>query len=193
MSLPKEDRIYTYADYLSWPEDERVEIIGGTPFLQAASSRIHQKVLSELHRQVANFLLGKKCEVYPAPFHVVLDLESEYEKVVDRKHVLEPDIAIICDKEKLDDRGCKGSPDMIVEIVSPSTARKDKIEKFNIYEQAGVKEYWIVEPDEKILSIFTLQDNKRFGRPDLFSEDDQVKVSIFDDLMIDLKMVFAYK
>lgn len=80
---------------------------------------------------------------------------------------------------------------MIIEITSPSTARKDKIEKFGLYEQAGVKEYWIVEPDEKILSIFTLQDNERFGRPHLYSEEKQAKVSIFDDLIIDLEMVFS--
>lgn len=191
MSLPKKDQIYTYADYLSWPEDKRIEIIGGMPILQAAPSRIHQKVLSELHRQIANYLIGKKCEVYPAPFHVVLNLDGEDEREENRKHVLEPDISIICDEEKLDDRSCIGSPDMVVEITSPSTARKDKIQKFGLYEKAGVKEYWIIEPDEKILSVFTLQANKRFGRPNLFSDEKQVNVSIFNDLIIDLEMVFS--
>lgn len=191
MTLPKEERIYTYADYLSWPEDARVELIDGTPYLQAAPSRIHQKILSELHRQVANFLIGIECEVYPAPFHVVLDLEEEIDHERDRQNVFEPDISIICDKTKLDDHGCKGSPDMVVEITSPSTARKDKIEKFNKYEQAGVKEYWIIEPQEKIVSVFTLQNNRRFGRPDLYTDEDQVRVSIFNDLIIDLKMVFS--
>jgi len=190
LSLPKEDQSYTYADYLSWPEEERVEILGGRPYLQAAPSRIHQKVLSEIHRQIANYLLDRECEVYPAPFHVVLDPDEEYEKETDRKHVLEPDISIICDKEKLDDRGCKGSPDLIIEIVSPSTAKRDKIGKFNIYEQAGVREYWIIEPEDKIVSVFTLQNNRRFGRPDLYTEENQVSVSIFEDLIIDLKMVF---
>lgn len=191
MSSPKEKQIYTYADYLSWPESERVELIDGIPYLQAAPSRIHQKVLSELHRQVANFLVGKECEVYPAPFHVVLDLEEEVEYEKDRQNVLEPDISIICDQTKLDDLGCKGNPDMVVEIISPSTVREDKIKKFNKYEQAGVKEYWIIEPQEKIVSVFTLQENQRFGRPDLYTDDDQVKVSIFNDLMIDLSMVFS--
>ena len=190
LSLPKENQSYTYADYLSWPEKERVEILDGTPYLQAAPSRIHQKILSEIHRQIANYLLDKDCEVYPAPFHVVLDPDGEFEKEADRKHVLEPDISIICDKEMLDERGCKGSPDLIVEIVSPSTVRKDKIEKFNLYEQAGVKEYWIIEPENKIVSVFTLQNNRRFGRPDLYTEENQISVSIFEDLIINLKIVF---
>src|SRR5699024_4494686 len=95
----------------------------------------------------------------------------------------------VCSSD-LDERGCKGSPDLIVELVSPSTVRKDKIEKFNLYEQAGVKEYWIIEPENKIVSVFTLQNNRRFGRPDLYTEENQISVSIFHDLIINLKIVF---
>ncbi|WP_066370528.1 Uma2 family endonuclease [Neobacillus fumarioli] len=191
MPLPKEKKVYTYADYLSWPEDERVEIIDGVPYLQAAPSRIHQEILSELHRQIANFLVDKECcKVYPAPFHVVLDLEKNMLNEGEQKNVFEPDLTIVCDLSKLDERGCKGSPDMVIEITSPSTARKDKVEKFNKYEQAGIKEYWIVEPVEKIVSVFTLQENQRFGRPDMYTEEDKVKVSIFDDLIIDLYLAF---
>ncbi|GIN87529.1 hypothetical protein J6TS2_39150 [Heyndrickxia sporothermodurans] len=189
MTLPTEGRIYTYVDYLSWTEDVRAEIIDGIVYFQTAPSRIHQEVLSELHRQIANFLVGKKCKVYPAPFHVVLNLNEETEK--DSKNIFEPDISIICDHSKLDDRGCKGSPDVIIEITSPSTARKDKIEKFNKYEQARVKEYWIIEPNEKIVSVFTLQQNQRFGRPDMYTDEDKVKVSIFENLVIDLTLVFS--
>ena len=190
MSLPKENKVYTYEDYLSWSEDERVEIINGVPYLQAAPSRIHQEVLSELHRQIANYLVDKECKVYPAPFHVVLDLGESVVDDSEKVNVLEPDLTIICDLSKLDDRGCKGNPDMVIEIISPSTARKDKVEKFNKYEQAGIKEYWIVEPTEKIVSVFTLQKNQRFGRPDMYTEDNQVKVSIFEDLVIDLRLAF---
>lgn len=191
MTLPRKNRKYTYVDYLSWPEDERVEIIDGDSYLLAAPSRIHQKVLSELHRQIANFLVGKECEVYPAPFHVVLDLEGNTSNEEDIQHIFEPDITIVCDTSKLDDAGCKGTPDMIVEVISPSTARRDKIVKFNKYEQAGVKEYWIIEPQEKIVSVFTLQENLRYGRPNLYTNEDQVKVTIFDDLIIDLQMVLS--
>lgn len=190
VSIPSENRLYTYADYLSWPEEERIEIIEGIPYSQAAPSRVHQEILSELHRQIANFLVGKDCKVYPAPFHVVLDLDEEMEDEKDQKNVFEPDITIICDQSKLDDHSCKGSPDLIIEIISPSTARRDKIEKFNKYEQAKVREYWIVEPQEKMVSAFTLQQNQRYGRPDLYTDEELIKVSIFEDLTIDLRMVF---
>ncbi|WP_202882529.1 Uma2 family endonuclease [Gracilibacillus saliphilus] len=159
--------------------------------MQATPSRLHQEILSELHRQIANYLVGKTCKVYPAPFHVVLNLEQENQKEEDSQNVFEPDIMIVCDPTKLDDRGCKGSPDLVMEIILSSTARKDKIEKFNKYEQAGVKEFWLVEPQEKIVSVFMLQDNHRFGRPELFTDEDQVTISIFKGLTIDLKMVFS--
>ncbi|MCM3397871.1 Uma2 family endonuclease [Oceanobacillus profundus] len=190
MSLPKEDRIYTYNDYLSWPEDVRVEIIDGRLYMQAAPSRIHQEILSELHRQLANYLVGKACKVYPAPFEVVLYLDEEDKD--DSRNVFEPDITIVCDTSKLDDAGCKGAPNMVIEILSPSTGRKDKLEKFNKYEQAGVQEYWIVEPQEKMVSVFTLEESQNYGRPSLYSDEEEIQVSIFDDLRIDLKTVFSY-
>lgn len=192
MSLLKKERNYNYADYLSWPEDVRAEIIDGALYMQAAPSRIHQKILSELHRQIANYLVGKDYEVYPAPFHVVLNTEDETGNEEESKNVVEPDITIVCDSSLLDDAGCKGSPDMIIEIISPSTGRIDKLEKFNKYEQAGVREYWIVEPQQKLVSVFTLQDNQKFGRPELYSTEDQVKVSILKDLIIELDRVFTY-
>ncbi|MEC1715123.1 Uma2 family endonuclease [Schinkia azotoformans] len=99
-------------------------------------------------------------------------------------------LTIVCNPSKLDERECKGSPDMVIETTSPSTARKDKVGKLNKYEQARVKEYWFVEPAEKIVNVFTLQENQRFGRPDMYIEEEQVKVAIFDDLMIDLHLAF---
>src|SRR5690625_6148076 len=100
LSLPKEDQSYTYADYLSWPEEERVEILGGRPYLQAAPSRIHQRVLSEIHRQIANYLLEREWEAYPAPSQELWDREEEYEKETDRKNVLEPEITITGNMKK---------------------------------------------------------------------------------------------
>lgn len=171
----------------------RAEIIDGSLYIKTAPSRIHQKISTELTRQIANYLVGKDCEVYSAPFSVVLNLDDdEYNQEDDSKNVVEPDISIICDSSLLDDAGCKGTPEMIIEITSPSTGGKDKLEKFNKYEQAGLKEYWIVKPQEKMVSIFTLQENGRFGRPDLYSSEDRVKVSIFDDLFIELEPVFDY-
>ncbi|WP_026485629.1 Uma2 family endonuclease [Caldanaerobius polysaccharolyticus] len=191
MPLPRENKIYTYKDYLSWPDNERWEIIDGNVYLMAPPSRIHQKVLGAIFYQLFNYLQGKSCEVYTAPFGVRLPSGDE-DTDRDIKTVVEPDIVVICDKSKLDDEGCKGAPDLIVEIVSPSTARKDRVEKFNLYEKFGVREYWIVEPESKIVSVFTLQDNKRYGRPEIYTDEDKIKAFIFDSLVIDLKSVFAY-
>ncbi|MFA1821073.1 Uma2 family endonuclease [Virgibacillus oceani] len=192
MPFPEKKQPFTYADYLSWPEDVRAEIIDGSLYMKAAPSIIHQKISIELSRQIANYLVGKDCEVYPAPFHVVLNFDDENKREEDNRDVVEPDISIICDSSLLDDAGCKGTPDMIIKIITPSTGRKDKLEKFNKYEQAGLSEYWIVEPQEKMVSVFTLQKNMRYGRPDLHSSEDRVKVSIFDDLFIELDKVFDY-
>lgn len=189
MPLPKENKTYTYGDYITWPEDKRIELIDGQAYMMAPPSRIHQKVLGGIFYQFFNYLQNKSCEVYTAPFGVRLPSSNE-ENDKDIKTVVEPDIVVICDKSKLDDEGCKGAPDLIVEIVSPSTARKDKLEKFNLYEKFGVKEYWLVEPESKIVSVFTLQDNRRYGRPEIYTDEDKIKVSIFNDLIIDLKAVF---
>lgn len=187
MPLPKPEQKYSYADYLTWDENERWEIIDGVPYMQAAPSRVHQEISGELYLQFGTYLKGKPCKVYHAPFCVRLDIEKND---TDVKNVVEPDITIVCDSNKLDERGCKGSPDMIVEILSPSTGKKDRVDKFNKYEKSGVTEYWVVEPDQKIVSVFLLQNNSRYGRPEMYTEEDKIKVSIFPELEIDLKPVF---
>lgn len=191
MPLPhkRQIKIYTYRDYASWPEEERCEIIDGVLYMQAAPSRIHQEILMELSRQIANYLAGKPCKVYPAPFCVRLpDGDEKSDK--DIKTVVEPDISIVCDQSKLDEQGCIGAPDMIIEITSPSSVRKDRLEKFYKYEKAGVREYWIVEPEENLVSVFVLGANNKYGRPDIYTEGDEIKVSIFPDLIISLKGIF---
>ncbi|MBZ4644799.1 MAG: hypothetical protein PWR27_1604 [Petroclostridium sp.] len=194
MPLPSKnpEKKYTYEDYLNWPEEERWEIIDGIAYMQAAPSRIHQEILMELSKQIANYLTGKPCKVYPAPFCVRLPKGDE-KSDKDIKNVVEPDITIVCDPSKLDEKGCNGAPDMIIEIMSPSSGKKDRVEKFNKYEKAGVREYWVVEPDEKLVSVFVLQENKRYGRPEMYTDEDKVQVSIFPDLIIDLKSAFLSK
>lgn len=187
MPLPEKNKKYTYADYLTWSEEERWEIINGVPYLQAAPTWQHQAVLLELARQFANYLQDKSCRVFTAPFD--LRIPEANEKDEETINVVQPDIIIICDNSRLKKTGYYGVPELIIEVVSPSTGQKDKIEKFNLYEKAGVKEYWIVEPDEKVVMVFTLEEG-RYGRPQMYSEEDKVKVSIFDDLVIDLKPVF---
>lgn len=188
MPLPKAELRYSYSEYLTWDEKERWEILDGVPYLQAAPSRIHQEVSVSLLMFFANYLQGKPCKVYHAPFCVRLDVEKNDKDIM---NVVEPDITIVCDNSKLDNKGCKGSPDLIVEILSPSSVKIDRVDKFNKYEKAGIKEYWIVEPDQKLVSVFLLQSNGRYGRPEMYTNDDKIQVSIFPELEIDLKSVFG--
>ncbi|WP_407307256.1 Uma2 family endonuclease [Desulfosporosinus sp. SB140] len=190
MPIPESKEKYTYADYLTWPEEERWEIIDGVPYMQAAPSTVHQEILMEISRQIANHLKDKSCKVYPAPFCVRLTKGDEISNE-DIKKVVEPDITIVCDKSKVDEKGCNGAPDMIVEIISPSSIKTDRIIKFNMYEKVGVKEYWIVEPEVKIVSVFVLQENGRYGRQEVYSEEDQITLNIIPDLTINLKLVFT--
>lgn len=191
MPIPESKDKYTYADYLTWPEDERWEIIDGVPYMQAAPTWQHQSISSELHRQFANYLINTPCRVFAAPFDLRLPERNEKDK--ETTFVVQPDIIIICDKEGLKETGYYGTPSMLLEITSPSTSKLDRLTKYNKYEKAGVKEYWIVEPEVKIVSVFVLQENGRYGRQDVYSEEDQVAVSIFPDLTIDLKPVFAFE
>lgn len=189
MSLPseKKNELFTYEDYLTWPEDERWEIIDGIPYMQAAPSRIHQEISVELLTQFNNYLKDKSCKVYHAPFTVRLDDGHKDEK--DIRTVVEPDIVVVCDKEKLDDKGCKGVPDLIIEILSSSSAKMDRLIKFNKYEKAGVKEYWIIDPNERIVSVFKLDADRKY-KIEMYSDEDKINVGIFQNLIIDLKPVF---
>lgn len=189
MPLPDGRKKYTYADYLTWPEEQRYEIIDGVPYMQAAPTWQHQLICMELSRQFANFLQDKSCMVFTAPFD--LRIPEEDEKDEETINVLQPDIVVICEKEGLKGTGYYGIPTLIIEISSPSTAKQDKVFKFNKYEKAGVKEYWIVEPEGKFLSAFTLQDNKRYGRPETYTEEDKIKVSVLPGLVVNLAPVFS--
>lgn len=188
MPLPQEKR-YTLADALTWDESERIELIYGDPVMMAPPTRAHQKAVSELNRQLGNYLQGKKCEVYPAPFAVRLfEQNGDYPEDVDT--MVEPDISVVCDKDKLDDIGCKGAPDLIMEILSPSTQRHDRFTKFNLYQQAGVREYWIVDLTNKLVQVFVL-DGKYYAAKDFGAPGDKVKVNVLEDCTIDLSQVFS--
>jgi len=198
MPIPKSNKKYTYADYLTWSDDERWEVIDGTPYLMAAPSWEYQAISNDLSAQFNLYLQGKRCQVFTAPF----DLRLPEPKKSDEESttIIQPDLVIICDASKLKGTGYFGIPELVVEIESPSSAKMDKIIKFNKYEKAGVPEYWIVEPVNKVVSVFTLQD-KYYGRPKYYgirdtnnvSEDinDVIRVSVLPDLEIDLKRVFA--
>jgi Uma2 family endonuclease len=192
MPLPKfrdEDR-FTYADYLTWDDEQQWELIDGVAFcMSPGPNRRHQKWLGELHRQIANYLDGKLCEVYLAPFDVRLSDNSEAsdEEIIT---VVQPDIMVVCDPDKLDDRGVKGAPDLVVEIISPSTAKRDITTKYELYQRHGVKEYWLMYPNDRTLLVYRLSETWKYSTPDVFGETDKVPVPLLGDLSIDLGKVF---
>ena len=172
--------IYTEGDYYNLPENVRAELIDGQIYYISAPSRIHQKILSFLHVRIANYIDSKNspCEVYPAPFAVKLFSEDD-------RNVVEPDISVICDPNKLTDQGCTGAPDWITEIVSPSNPGHDYVRKLNLYMDAGVREYWIVNPNEQeVLVYFGEQDNFKVKS---YTFQDKIEVNIYDNLWIDFK------
>ncbi len=180
---------FTYGDYCNWGDGERWELIDGVAYdMSPAPLRIHQKISRDLEGQLLNFLKGKPCEVYYAPFDVRLpEVDEDDNDIVD---VVQPDLVVICDEKKLDERGCRGAPDIVVEILSPSTASKDMKEKFSLYERHGVKEYWIVHPEAKIVSVFKLGKDGQYGRPDVYSKKDKIKTPLLEGLEVDLDLVF---
>lgn len=187
----KEHEHFTYADYLTWPDEERWELIEGVPYsMSPAPNRMHQKVSAVLFNQIFNHLKGKTCEAYSAPFDVRL---PEIPTVSDEQieTVVQPDIVVICNPDKLDDRGCKGAPDLVIEILSPSTAEHDLKDKFYLYQRVGVLEYWIVNQTDKTLMIFKLNAAGEYGRPEMYGSRDMVAVPLLGDLEINLAEVFA--
>jgi len=185
MSIPQRDiDKYTYADYCAWDSDERWEIIDGAAYAMAPSPGTkHQRILSELHGQLYNFLKGNPCKLFPAPFDVRLNPNENDDTVV------QPDIVVVCDRSKLDDKGCKGAPDFVIEILSPSTARHDKWTKFNAYQRAGVREYWISDPDSKTLSVHVLEGGRYITSA--YGDTDTAPVSVLPGCEINLSEVFA--
>jgi Uma2 family endonuclease len=179
---------YTYADYLSWEMDEMVEIIKGKMFKWTeAPSRLHQKVAGELGARFNGFLKGKTCEVYNAPFDVRLPEKSKKDQ--DIYTVVQPDISVICDRSKLDDAGCIGAPDLIVEILSPSNNRKELKHKYEVYLESGIKEYWVLQPIGQTLLIYTLA-NDKYIPSKLYCPGYVVKSTVLEGFELDLEEFF---
>lgn len=170
---------YTEEDYYHLPENVRAELIDGQFYFMSAPGRIHQKILNTINNTIFNYIRSKNgsCEVYPAPFAVKL--------FDDNKTVVEPDISVICDPNKLTDRGCSGAPDWIIEIISPSTSSHDYVYKLKLYADAGVREYWIIDPVRQSIYVYFLEKDRFQIVPYTFQ--DKIKVNIYDDLWIDFK------
>ncbi|MCU0468560.1 MAG: Uma2 family endonuclease [Arcicella sp.] len=180
---------YTYADYLKWTFEERLEIIKGKIFPMSAPARIHQRISSNLFGEIYLYLRDKKCEVYSAPFDVRLTPLKKNKS--DKVHtIVQPDICVICDLDKLDDKGCVGAPDLMIEILSPGNTRKEMKEKYEVYEENGVKEYWLVEPQDKCVFVYVLNEaGKYIGLQPVTDEDILISTTL-PDLQIDLSRVF---
>ena len=177
MPLLKNDH-YTSEDYWNLPEEERAELINGKFYDMAPPSRIHQKLVMELSATIREYIKKNhgSCEVYPAPFAVNLD--------ADDKDWVEPDVSVICDPNKLTDRGCSGAPDLIFEIVSPASRKMDYSLKNMIYSQAGVREYWIVDPAKEKVVVYCYEND---SDPCLYSFDADVPVGIYPGLTIRIR------
>jgi len=185
---------YSYADYLTWTDEVMREIIDGVVYLFSAPVRKHAKAVSNFLRESFMFLEKRKskCEIYTAPFDVRFPKNGE---TADDKifNVVQPDICVICDPSKLDDGGCLGAPDLIVEVISPSTSKRDLDFKFSLYEESGVKEYWVVYPNDKAVNVFILQPNGKYDKGKTYEviyNNTQVPVKTLKGLVIDLNELF---
>ena len=175
---------YTYADYLTWDDDKRYELIDGVAYLMSpAPSPEHQDILRELSLIIGVFLKGKSCKLYFAPLDVRLNANRRNDTVV------QPDLIVVCDKTKIDGHGYAGAPDLVIEVLSPSTKRHDRITKLDLYQKAGVREYWVVDPETTSVQVFILKDGQYFISG--YGEDDTVPVHVLPGCEIKLRDVFA--
>ncbi len=212
---PKKGYKYTYADYLSWPDEERWEIIEGVPYpldfssefpdiqgeklvynMSPAPGKKHQEILGIIFNELYNNLKGKKCSVFTSPFDVRFPDKAKDSETPQSDEltytVVQPDLLVVCNREKLDDKGCKGAPDICVEILSPSTSYKDETEKFRLYEKNGVREYWIVNPSLETIAVYTLESSE-YGNPVIFKKRDILRSSVLEGLELELARVFSEK
>ncbi|MBF0224096.1 MAG: Uma2 family endonuclease [Desulfobacterales bacterium] len=182
------DEKYTYADYLNWPDSICCEIIDGKIFdMSPAPTDTHQLISWELSRQIGNFLINTQCQGRYAPFDVRFP-----EGIKDNKEIIDvvqPDIVVICDTDKIDEQGCHGAPEFIIEILSPSTSKKDRELKFKLYEKNCVKEYWMINPINKTVIINILEDNKKYRSINLKAQN-QIEVGVLKSLKIDFDLIF---
>jgi Uma2 family endonuclease len=216
MGLPvkKEDRIYTYADYLAWPDEERWELIDGAAYDKSpAPGRKHQGIVGEVFRKTADYLDDKPCAVYVAPFDVRLADKpgAPEEEII---NVVQPDVSVYCrETDQLDDAGAVAAPDIAVEVLSPCTSVKDQREKLGLYERFGVKEYWIIDPANETLSVYTLAAARKsaglprestdrppegaglppegYGKPEVYGREDTFASRILEGFTLEVGGLFG--
>lgn len=181
------EKTYTYADYLTWRLRERVELIRGRLFpLSPAPNTTHQRIVRELTTPFTLHFRQHACQVFPVPFDVRLPVPRGAKDVT----VVQPDLCVICDEAKLDEQGCNGAPDLVVEILSPGNSRKEMREKFSAYEEAGVREYWLVHPQDRTVLVYVLNEDGHYIGRQPVTEPDPVRATCFPELAVDLSLIF---
>ena len=178
-------RTYTYADYEKWEDDgKRWELIDGVPYMMAGPSTEHQRMVMEFSIAFGSYLKGKKCEVFASPIDVRLNFDKGDNTVV------QPDLVIVCDKEKIDKKGIKGAPDIVIEVISPSSIRMDRVTKYKKYQKYGVKEYWIVNTTERAIEVHVLE-NEKYAIDNVYTVGDILKTEILEEFELNLTDVFG--
>ncbi len=180
---------YTYADYLKFEFEEMVELIRGKIFkMSPAPSSYHQLISGNLFFEIRKMINNTNgCSIFVAPLDVILSFEEK--KEIKSRTVVQPDLCIICDPSKIKKAGCFGAPDLVIEIISEHTSKKDLNNKYSVYEEAGVREYWIVFPKEEIIEVYVLEGQK-FARKRVFVKEEEITSYIFPELRIDLTLIF---
>jgi Uma2 family endonuclease len=178
----KNTQTHCYGDYLTWPDDVRYELIDGIAYMMSPAPNLaHQDIAGEIFRQTANILAGKPCRAFIAPVDVRLPKLDEADEHIDT--VVQPDMMVVCDSNKLDRRGIRGAPDWIVEVLSPSTASHDQTKKRTLYELRGVREYWLVHPTDRVVIVYYLIDGE-YGKPDVYELRGETQVKTLPDIVI---------
>jgi len=188
---PKER--FTYRNYRTWPDEERWELIDGQAWaMSPAPMTNHQEISARLFNAIFDFLKGRKCRAFSAPFDVLLPRAAELDDEVDT--VVQPDISVFCDISKITKRGARGAPDLLVEILSPSTSKKDLNDKFNLYQRHRVREYWVVDPGNRAMQVWRLGDDGHFEMTalrDVLRDDSALASSVLEGFLVDPKELFA--
>ncbi|MBE0470289.1 MAG: Uma2 family endonuclease [Methyloprofundus sp.] len=178
----KDTARHCYGDYLHW-SDNNYELIDGEAYFMAPAPNLeHQEVAGEIFRQIANALVDKQCRVLIAPIDVRLPSKDEVDERIDT--VVQPDVLVVCDNNKLDRRGVRGAPDWILEVLSPATASHDQIKKRELYERHGVREYWLIHPLDRLLTIYRLQKGE-YGKAEILELTGRTAISVLDDVQIE--------
>jgi Uma2 family endonuclease len=188
--LQRDTQYHTYADYLTWSRDHGDELINGIAYIREppSPSRFHQEIVGELHRQVANALEGKSSRAYVAPFDVRLPKSGEVDDEVDT--VVQPDVLIVCDRRKVDERGVRGAPDWVAEVLSRTTASHDRTIKLAAYERAGVPEVWLIHPTDRTVTIYRLEAG-RYGRAAVLELKGQTPITSVSGITVDWDRLLA--